>query len=117
MKKLFPTIVLLILAMLIWDATFDPYHLSFHGDVDGPVGALMAGGGILIGIIAMVAAAIIVAVVCAGVGIVACVCVAVAAVATLLALSPLLLPLLIPVGIIWYMSSRKRQPPHELKQA
>jgi hypothetical protein len=120
MKKLFPYLLLFILAMLIWDATFDPYHMSFHGDDDsGPLGAvfgaLLAGGGILIGMIVMVAVGIILAVVFAGVGIVACVVVVLAAVLAALAISPLLLPLLVPLAIIWYISSRNRQ--RQLKQA
>ncbi len=122
MKKFLPFLILFILAMLIWDATFDPYHMAFHvgdGDFDGPggtlLGALLAGGGILIGLVAMVVVALVLAVVFAGVGIVVIVAVVLAAVLAALALSPLLLPLLIPVGIIWYVTSRNKQRQHDLK--
>ena len=120
MKKLLPFLLLFILAMLIWDAMFDPYHMSLHiddADFDGPVGtlfgALLAGGGIIIGFIALVVVAIVLAVVFAGVGIVAFIAVVLAAVIAVLALSPLMLPLLIPIGIIWYMASRNRRQQHQ----
>jgi hypothetical protein len=113
MKKLLPFLILFILAMLIWDATFDPYHMSLHGD-DGPLGTLL---GALIGMVVMALVGIVLAVVFAGVGIVVCVVVVVAAVLALLAISPLLLPLLVPVAIIWYLSGRNRQRQQHLKQA
>lgn len=123
MKKLLPFLILFILAMLIWDAAFDPYHMSFHiddTDFDGPLGAvfgaLLAGGGIIIGFIALVVVAIVLAVVFAGVGIVAFIAVVLAAVITALVLSPLMLPLLIPVAIIWYLASRNRQRQQHLKE-
>jgi hypothetical protein len=122
MKKFLPFLILFILAMLIWDAMFDPYSMSLHineADFDGPAGtlfgALLAGGGILIGFIVLVVVAVVLAVVFAGVGIVALAAVVLAAVITALALSPLLLPLLIPVAIIWYLASRSRQRQHSLK--
>lgn len=121
MKKLLPFLMLFILAMLIWDATFDPYHMSFYVDeaqVDGPVGsllgALLAGGGILVGLVALVAVALVLAVVFAGVGVVVIVAVVLAAILAALALSPLLLPLLIPVAIIWYLAGRNKQRQHVL---
>jgi hypothetical protein len=116
MKKLLPFLLLFILAMLIWDATFDPYHMAFQvddADFDGPIGslfgALLASGGIVIAIIVMVVAAIVLAVVCAGAGVVACVAVVLAALMAVLALSPLLVPLLVPLAIIWYLSNRDKQ--------
>ena len=123
MKKLLPFLLLFILAMLIWDATFDPYHMSFQvddADFDGPVGhlfgALLASGGIVIALIATVVAAVVLAVVCAGAGIVACVAVVVAALMAVLAMSPLLLPLLVPVSIICYLSRRDKQRRRQLNQ-
>ena len=115
MKKYLPFLILFILAMLIWNATFDPYSMSVHlddSDFDGVAGtlfgALLAGGGILIAIIVMLVVAVVLAVVFAGVGIVAFVAVICAAVIAALALSPLMLPLLIPVAIIWFIASRHR---------
>ncbi len=123
MKKLLPYLILFILAMLIWDATFDPYHMSLHIDdeqLDGPLGALVsamvAGGGIIIGLVALVFVAIVLAVVFAGVGIVVFAAVVLVAIIVALALSPLMLPLLIPVAIIWYVASRNRSSQRDLKQ-
>ena len=123
MKKLLPFLMLFILAMLIWDATFDPYHMTLHvdeSDVDGPfgsvLGALLAGGGIIVGLIALVVVALVLAVVFAGVGIVLVCAVVLAAVIAALALSPLMLPLLIPVAIIWYLASRNKHRQQDLKQ-
>ncbi len=123
MKKLLPYLILFILAMLIWDATFDPYHMAFHIDdeqFDGPlsalVGAMLAGGGIILGLVALVFVAIVLALVFAGVGIVVFTAVVLVAIIVALALSPLMLPLLIPVAIIWYLASRNRSNRHDLKQ-
>ena len=123
MKKLLPFLILFFMAMLIWDATFDPFHMSFHADdadLDGPagtlVGALLAGGGLLAGLIVLVLVAVVMAVVCAGVGIVIVLAVVLAAIVTALALSPLMLPLLIPVAIIWYLASRDKHRRHDLKE-
>lgn len=116
MKKSAPFIILFVLALLIWNAMFDPVHMDFmigDEDFDGPLGALaallMAGGGILIGFVVMVFVAIVLAVVFAGVGIVVVAALVLAAIVAAIAISPLLLPLLIPIGIIWYLSSRNRK--------
>ncbi|WP_426103536.1 hypothetical protein [Massilia sp. TSP1-1-2] len=119
MKKLFPFLLLFIMAMWIWDATFDPWQMSFNiddADADGPLGALLAGGGLLVAMVALVVAAVVTAVVCAGVGIVVIVAVVLAAIAAVLALSPLMLPVLIPVAIICYLSRRDKRRHHDLKQ-
>ena len=115
MKKYLPFLILFILAMLIWDATFDPYSMSVHiddTDFDGAAGtlfgALLAGGGILIAMVVMLVVAVLLAVLFAGLGIVALVVIVCAAVIAALALSPLMLPLLIPVAIIWFIASRNR---------
>ena len=123
MKKLLPFLILFIMAMLFWDATFDPYHMSFHADganVDGPLGtlfgALLAGGGLLIGIIALLVGVVVAVVLCAGVGVVVIAAVVLAALCAVLALSPLMFPLLIPVALIWYLASRDKHRRRDLKE-
>ena len=123
MKKLFPFLILFILAMFIWDATFDPYHMSFHvddADFDGPVGtlfgALLACGGLLIGVVVLLVGVVVAAVLSAGVGIVIIAALVLAAIVTALALSPLMLPLLIPIAIIWYLASRDKHRRRDLKE-
>lgn len=126
MKKLFPFFVLLIGALLFWDALygdalFDPLQMVFEIEdthLDGPLsavfGTLLAGGGLIIGLIALVVAAVITAVLCAGAGVILLVAVVLAAIIAALASSPLLLPLLIPVAIIWALSNRDKQRRHGL---
>lgn len=116
MKKILPFIVLFILAILIWDAAFDPIHFAYEfdeGDFDGPVGALvaamLAGGGLLIGFVVMVVVAVILAVVFAGVGVVVCGALLLAAAVAALAMIPVMLPIIIPVAIIWYLMMRDRK--------
>lgn len=123
MKKLLPFLILFILAMWIWDATFDPFYMSFHAgdaDFDGPAGtlfgALLTGGGLLIGLVLLVVVAVVMVVVCAGVGIAMVLAVVLGVIVTALALSPLMLPLLIPVAIIWYLARRDHHRRHDLKE-
>jgi len=116
MRKIAPAIVLFLLVIVAWDAMFEPYHLSFvfdDGDVDGPLGGLLAllfaGGGLVIGLVALVFAAVVVAVVFAGLGLIALVGLILGAVIVAAVVAPFLLPLLIPVAIIWYLLSRDRK--------
>lgn len=115
MKKLLPVFILLVLAMLMWDAVFDPFHMAIQfddTDVDGPLGDMLAaaltGSGLLIGLLVVLMAGVVLAVVFAGVGVAICGALLLAATVTGLALLPLLLPLLIPIAIIWYLMVRDR---------
>lgn len=114
MKKLFPVIVVILLAMVIWNLAAP--DLSFYwddGDVDGPLGALLAlvlgGGGLVIGALVMVFVAVVLACVFAGLGILAVCGLGVGALVLAALLSPLLLPLLIPLAIVWFLVSRARR--------
>jgi len=98
MKKLLTFVLIVMLACLFLDKVGgSDMHMQFNGDdVDGPLewlfGLVFAGGGLLIAAIAVVCAAIVAGVVLA------------------LALStPGLLPLLIPVAIVWLIVSRNRK--------
>lgn len=117
MKDLAKIAILFLLALILLDLAFDAadfMHFSIDGDeVDGPLGALLAvifaGGGLVIAGVVMLVVGLVLAVVFAGVGVIVVGALGVAAVTVALALSPLLLPLLIPVAIVWYLVSRKRK--------
>ena len=116
MKKIAPYLILFLLAMVAWEAMFEPsgMHIMFDdGDFDGPfgslVGMLFAGGGVLIGLIALVFAAVVVAVVFAGLGVIAVVGLALGALIVAAVVAPFLLPVLIPAAIIWCLLGRDRK--------
>jgi len=93
MKKYAPYIILFLFALLLWDVATDMDFMTVNVDGDeigGPLGALLA-------------------VVFAGLGVILLGALGVAAVAVALAISPLLLPLLVPAAIIWYLVSRNRK--------
>ena len=116
MKKLLTFVLVVMLACLFLDKIgATDMHMQLSGDaIDGPLewlfGLVFAGGGLLIAAIALVFAAVVTGVVLAGVGMVV---IAVVAFCMLLALAlsaPVLLPLLIPVAIVWWLVSRNRKP-------
>jgi hypothetical protein len=115
MKKFAPVVLLLLIAMLIWSAYISPgdMHVQWDGqDLDGPfgtmVGILAGGFGLLVAGVVIVFVVLILSVVFAGVGILAIGALALAAVVLAAMLSPLMLPLLIPAGIVWFCVSRSR---------
>ncbi|NNG24794.1 hypothetical protein [Telluria aromaticivorans] len=115
MKKYVPYLLLFLFALLLWDmATADFMSVNFDGDeIDGPLGAFLglvfAGGGAIIGGLVMLVVGAVLAVVFAGLGVILLGALCVAAVAVALAISPLLLPLLVPIAIIWFLASRQRK--------
>lgn len=119
MKNFAKIALLFVFALLLLDIAFDAadfMHFHVDGDeVDGPLGALLglifAGGGLVIGGVVLLVVGVVLAVVFAGVGVIVVGALGFAAVAVALALSPLLLPLLVPVAIIWYLVSRNRKAP------
>jgi len=82
-------------------------------DFDGPLGALLgtviAGGVFAIMAVVMTFVAVLVGFMMAGVGVLVILALALAAVVTMAAVSPLLLPLMIPFGIYWLMKRRSRK--------
>lgn len=84
-------------------------------DFDGPLGTLIgtvvAGGVFALLAVVMTLVAVIMAFVMAGVGVLVVLCLAFAAVVTMAAVSPLLLPLLIPFAIYWWMKRRDSRKP------
>jgi hypothetical protein len=126
MKKIAPYIIVFLFALLVWDvySDFGGMHFDIDGaEFEGPLGTLLgllfASGGVLVGVLAMAVVGVVLALVFAGVGIILVGAFAVAAVALAAAISPLLLPLLLPVAVIWYLASRKRKvrDGHEPKHA
>jgi hypothetical protein len=116
MKKIAPYIIVFLFALLVWDmySDFGGMHVDIDGEeYGGPLGALLglvfAGGGILLGVLAMAVVGVVLALVFAGVGIILVGAFALAAVAVAAALSPLLLPLLLPIAVLWYLASRHRK--------
>ena len=115
MKKLLTFALVVMLACLFLDKIGgSDMHMQFNGDdLDGPLewlfGLVFAGGGLLIAAIAVVCAAVVTGVVLAGVGVVLVAVVAFCMVLALALSTPVLLPLLIPVAIVWLLVSRNRR--------
>ena len=115
MKKYAPYVILFLVAAVIWSVFFDANGSTIHIDgaeVDGPLGAflglLFAGGGIVISALVMLVVGAVLAVVFAGVGVIVIGAIGVAALAVAAAVSPLLLPILIPFAIYWLMKRSRR---------
>ena len=82
-------------------------------DFDGPLGALLgtviAGGVFAIVAVVMTVVAVVVGFVMAGVGVLVMFGLALAGVLAIAAVSPLLLPVLIPFGIYWLLKRRDQR--------
>ena len=83
-------------------------------DIDGPLGALLgtviAGGVFAIVAVVLTFVAVLVGFLMAGVGVLVILALALAALVTMAAVSPLLLPLLLPFAIYWLLKRRHRKP-------
>lgn len=116
MKRIAPVVILFLFAMIAWNV-FRHSHgidVDFDGnDFDGPVGALvglvLAGGGLLIGGLVALFVGAVLAVVFAGVGVVLVAVLALFAFIIAAALTPVMLPVLIPAAIIWWLVSRRHK--------
>ena len=115
MKKTAAIIILFLFALLVWNVfTFGDSVVNIDGeDIGGPLGALLAtffaGGGLLLAGVIMLFVGGVLAVVFAGVGILCIGGLAIGACVLALIVSPLLLPLLVPVAIVWWLVSRSRK--------
>ncbi|MES2151784.1 MAG: hypothetical protein V4508_18550 [Pseudomonadota bacterium] len=116
MKKIATLLIVFLFAVLAWNVFghADGAALSIDGErIDGPLGALaalaLAGGGLVIGTVALLFVALVLAVVFAGVGILMVGALVLAALIVAALVSPLLLPLLLPLGLIWLFTRRNRR--------
>ena len=115
MKKLIKKKLILMLTCLFLDKIgATDMHMQFNGsDIDGPLewlfGLVFAGGGVLIAALVLVCVAVVMGVVLAGVGMVLLAVLAFCVVLALALSTPVLLPLLIPVAIVWLLVSRNRK--------
>jgi len=115
MKKYAPYVILFLFAAMLWNL-FDwsgDMAINLDGEqIDGPLGFMLAtlftGGGMLLAIFISVITVAVLAVVFAGVGVILIGSLAIGALVLALAMSPLLLPLLIVVAIVWYAMRRPR---------
>ncbi len=115
MKKTAAIIILFLFALLAWNVfTFGDSVVSFGDEeIGGPLGAVLAtvfaGGGMLLAGVIMLFVGAVLAVVFAGVGILCIGGLALGACVLALMVSPLLLPLLVPLAIVWFFVSRSRK--------
>lgn len=114
-KTLIPLALFALLVLGMWFAMdTGNMHVNIDGDeLDGPLGALIGtvatGGGMLFAALVCTAVAIFLGILFAGLGIMMIVGIALLAVVVMAAVSPLLLPLLIPVGLYWFLVARPRK--------
>lgn len=117
MKKTTAFIILFLCALLVWNSFtfgFGDSVVNIDGDeIGGPLGALLAtvfaGGGMLLAGCILLGVGVLLAVVFAGVGILCLGGLAIGALALALLVSPLLLPLLVPLAIVWFLMARSRK--------
>lgn len=114
MKKYAPYVILFLFAAMLWNlfTWSGDMTVNLDGDqIDGPLGFLLAtlftGGGMLLAMFISVITAVL-AVVFAGVGVILIGSLAIGAVVLALAMSPLLLPLVLVVALVWYAMRRPR---------
>lgn len=116
MKKIAPFVILFLFALLAWNLFGHTSGMTFDIDgeeIGGPLGAvlglLFAGGGMIIAALVVLFVGAVLAVVFAGLGVMLVFALALTALVVTAAISPLLLPILIPVAIIWFFMSRSRR--------
>jgi hypothetical protein len=115
MKKLIFALVALLLVAAVWHAAdFGGGTLVWDGDeIGGPVGLfaglVAAGGGLMIAAVALTGAAILVACVMAGVGLLMVLLMGFFALLAAALLAPVMLPLLLPLALLWFIASRMRR--------
>jgi hypothetical protein len=120
MKKISPIVILVLFFLVAWNVSGHPSGMRFDfdgDDIDGPLGALagllFAGGGLIVAVLVMLFVGALLAVLFAGMGVFLGVMLALGlglvALVVVAVVSPLLLPLLIPVAVIWFFASRARR--------
>jgi hypothetical protein len=118
MKKVFAlSLVLLFFCLAAAWISLDSQDVMVSigdADFDGPLGAvlgtLIAGGVFAIVAVVLTVVAVMVGVLMAGVGVLLLCGLALGALVAVAAVSPLMLPVLIPFGIYWLLKRRQRKP-------
>lgn len=115
MKTVTCIVILFILGICAIDSVSAPHgmHLWIDGEqIDGPletlIALLLAGGGIVIGALALVLVALLMGALFAGLGVAVLGVLALVAAVVALALSPLLLPL-VAIALIWMVLARRER--------
>jgi hypothetical protein len=126
MKKLLAVTIVVLLFIAACNAFDHSWGQDFHVHMDGEefdgpfgwvLGVLLAGGGLLIGAVVIVCVALLLGLLFAGLGMLVVAGLAALGVAIAAALSPLLMPVAIVVGIVWFFNRRNRQRREALKEA
>lgn len=114
MKKLLVVTLVVLLTIAACNA-FDAHDYYFNVDGDeigGPFGALLAmvlaGGGIVLAALIVVAVAIFLCFLFAGVGVLIVAALALGCFIVAALIAPFLLPVLIPLAILWWIARRNR---------
>lgn len=126
MKKLLAVTIVVLLFIAACNVFDHPWGHDFYVNVDGEefdgpfgwvLGVLLAGGGLLVGAVVVVCVAILVGLLFAGLGVLVVFGLAALGVALAAALSPLLLPLAIVIGLVWYFNRRGKRRAAAMKEA
>lgn len=107
MKKFAPLLLLFLFVMVAWEAMAGSSGMSINIDgeqIDGPLGVLFAGGGLLIAAAVMLFVAVLLAVLFAGLGVLAVGALVLVTLLVGVLVSPLLLPLAVVLAIVWYLA-------------
>ncbi|MES2262889.1 MAG: hypothetical protein V4724_30570 [Pseudomonadota bacterium] len=118
MKKLLSIAIIAALIVFIWHGLDGGgMHVNLDGDeIGGPLGTLLgmlfAGGGLIVGAIAIVCAAVFVGFLFAGLGLLMVFGLTLLAVLLAALVAPFTLPLLIPAAIAWFIISRRNRAKH-----
>lgn len=124
MKKLLAVTIIVLLCIAAFNTLDNSWGNDFYVNVDGDefdgplgwlLGVLFTGGGLLIGAVVLVCVAVLLGLLFAGLGMLLVFILAVVALAIAAALSPLLLPAAIVIGIVWFFNRRSRQRREALK--
>jgi len=114
MKKLLAVTLIALLAIAACN-TFDAhdYYVHFDGDeIGGPFGAMLAmlfaGGGLVLAALIIVAVAVFLCFLFAGLGVLIIAALALGCFIVAAVIAPFLLPVLIPLAILWWIARRNR---------
>jgi len=113
-KILIPLAVIALLVLAAFALDGSGMTVNIDGDeIDGPLGAFIgliaAGGGLLLAAVICAAVAVFLGMLFAGLGVLMITGIVLLALVGSAAVSPLLLPLLIPIGLYWFFVSRPRK--------